>query len=110
MNIREQSKFPSLYQKFVLTGLLIVVSLRSIRIDKMWPKLNTGQYIQFVLRIVFKIFFLANFDYSGQIGISHLPYKEISNITQNILSLGVIIVLLRDKSKVLYILVKKELL
>ena len=57
---------------------------------------------------VFKICFLTNFDDSGQMRISHLPYKEIYIMTLNTLSLEGIIVLLRDmNSTVLNILVYK---
>ena len=52
--------------------------------------------------------FLTDFEDSGQIGISHLPYKEILMIARNRLGLEGIIVLLRDrKSAVLSILVYK---
>ena len=47
---------------------------------------------------VFYICLLANFDDSGKIGISYLPFREILNITQNTIGLGSIIVLLRDKN------------
>ena len=52
--------------------------------------------------------FLTQFDYSDQIGFSHLPYKEVLIITRNTLGFDAIIVLLRDrKSAVLNILVYK---
>ena len=58
-------------------------------IDKIWSK-------------------LINFDYSGQISNSHLPFKEILNIARNTLGLEGIIVLLRDrKSLVQNVLVYK---
>ena len=43
------------------------------------------------------ICFLTNFDDSGQIRTSHLPYKEILVINRNTLGLEGIIVLLRDR-------------
>ena len=57
---------------------------------------------------VFKMCLLKNFDYSRQMGISHLLYNEISIITRNILCLEGINILLRDmKSAVLNVLVYK---
>ena len=55
---------------------------------------------------IFKICILTNIDDSGQMGISHLRYKEVSIITRNILGLEGIVVLLGDmKSAILNILV-----
>ena len=56
----------------------------------------------------FEICILTNFDDSGPIRISHLPYKEISIISRKTIGLEAIIVVLRDrKSAVLNMLVYK---